>query len=226
MKIKVIAILLVAMLFLSACGTEYAETIATEDVTSKIEATEPTENIIEPTKPTEVETQEETQPLQEEKKEIIMPKPKIVYNSQSVLESLAEENGIEFKIEEDNIIFTASDSSFDNMAAEYHDYIQELAEVKKPIKKLSHIRITDDYKTIELYVENDADEEALAAMTAIYMEHMAELQMLDGVIIKDIEYTQRFMNASTGEFVDEVVLPGGDMDIFGHINEIAKYMEN
>ena len=28
------------------------------------------------------------------------------------------------------------------------------------------------------------------------------------------------------EFVDEVVLPGGDMDIFGHINEIAKYMEN
>lgn len=230
MKIKSIVVLLVAMLLLSACSTEYVETTSTEDVTSKIEVTEPTENITETTKPTEFETQAETQPLQdetdEEIKEIIMPKPKIVYNSQNILGTFAEESDVEFKIEEDNIILIASDSNFDNMAMKYRDYIQDLAEVKKPIDKLSYVRITDDYKTIEFYVENDVDMNALAAMTAIYMEHMAELQLLDGVTIKDIEYNQRFINASTGEFVSELVVPEGDMDIFEHINEIVEFMEN
>ena len=187
MKIKAIVILLVTMLLLSACGTENTESIFTKDTENATSATEP---------PTEAI------------KEVSIPKFEFVDNTADILKETAKEMNVEFTETDENIIFSATQNVLSDMAKKYSQNFQKPVDDTSGESKLSYVEISDDFKTVDFYIEDGYDTSANALEVKVFMQIMFEIKMLDGAILyDDLKYTQRMINVNTNEVVCEFVMP-------------------
>lgn len=100
------------------------------------------------------------------------------------------------------------------MAKKYSQNFQKPVEDTSRESKLSYVEISDDFKTVDFYIEDGYDTFINALEVKVFMQIMFEIKMLNSSTFYDnLKYTQRMISVDTNEVVCEFTMP----------NEIASF---
>lgn len=216
-KTKFILLTVAMLISVTACNAAPPQEKATE-IPSSVNNETVTETITEAvTKTNKADTEKQTEKLAEKLTEKLTEKPtkseeqKLNFFTKTSdftqeldnhLIEIAESKGITVDKSDESISFSADKSELKDIAQNYKDIL-----TNKNDGLIKEIKISNDYKTFELFVKDGFEKSPETLITLLYAKPISDLQMLIGTKQEDVSYTQKIINADTKEIISEVVMP-------------------
>lgn len=212
-KTKFILLTVAMLISVTACNAAPPQEKATE-IPSSVNNETVTETITEAvTKTHKADTEKQTEKLtekltekptksEEQKLNFFTKTSDFTQELDNHLIEIAESKGITVDKSDESISFSADKSELKDIAQNYKDIL-----TNKNDGLIKEIKISNDYKTFELFVKDGFEKSPETLITLLYAKPISDLQMLIGTKQEDVSYTQKIINADTKEIISEVVMP-------------------